>query len=315
MRHNAAVDVAQSKISQIMDTLLTGISATTSGLSLSAPLARAGFSLLKTSSSAISKVRVNILQYRMHKMRNKVIPRNEFELKTFKEYKDTFSKKAAPLNTNVPPLERRLIRTEHKTLDVRITRKRKIVNRVRYKGLPSDPPPSIKEVKKIRRLNKGKVNIGPAKGMSTSKKINAFSELKIRTPGKNYSMIHREPELNIPPRAPFRQKVIRQHAWVTELKRKHGLRRKHLLPSRLSVPGLAGAISRIQQPSDTTRGAASDSLPNTGRQGPRDVKTPSRSLGRDTSPHSISPSKPIGGIIPPRRRRKKRRHRGIFIRL
>lgn len=180
LRHNRAVDAAQSKVSQIMDTLLTGISVSVGGISLSNSLGRAGFRLLKTADSTITKVRVNMLRYCLHKMRNKVIPRNEFELSTIKKYKGTFSKKAEPLNTNVPPLERRLIRTQHKTVNVRINRRRKI-NCIRYKGLHSDPPPALNDIKKLRKLNKGKVNVDPAKGMRTPVKLKAFSELKVRT--------------------------------------------------------------------------------------------------------------------------------------
>lgn len=44
----------------------------------------------------------------------------------------------------------------------------------------------ILKLKKIKKLNRGKVNIGPAKGMLTPRKLNAFRELKLRTPGKNY---------------------------------------------------------------------------------------------------------------------------------
>lgn len=51
--------------------------------------------------------------------------------------------------------EQRIIRTE--TQNVRITRKKNVI-RVRHKGLKSDPIPHYKDVKKIRRLNRGKVN-------------------------------------------------------------------------------------------------------------------------------------------------------------
>ena len=212
LRHNQAVDVENSKANQIMDALLTGISVAVGGISLSKSLSRMGFSLLKTADSAISKVRVNMLRYRLHRMNSKVIPRNEFEMRTIKEYTGTFTKKPAPLRTDVLPLERRLIRTQHKTVNVRINRKRKIVTRVRFKGKPGDAPPALKDIKKIRKLNRGKVNIGPAKGMSMPVKLKSFSELKVRSPGKNYSLINCGPELNIPPRAPLRQKVTRHRA-------------------------------------------------------------------------------------------------------
>ena len=146
LRHNRAVDVQLSKVSQIMDALLTGISVNLGAISLSSSLSRMGFRLLKTADSAISKVRVAMLRYRLNRMRAKVIPRNEFEMKTIKEYSATFSKKAVPLRTDVPPLERKLIRTQHKTVNVRINRKRKIVTRVRYKGAPGDPPPALKDI-------------------------------------------------------------------------------------------------------------------------------------------------------------------------
>ena len=146
LRHNRAVDVQLSKVSQIMDALLTGISVNLGAISLSSSLSRMGFRLLKTADSAISKVRVTMLRYRLNRMRAKVIPRNEFEKKKIKEYSATFSKKAVPLRTDVHPLERKLIRTQHKSVNVRINRKRKIVTRVRYKGAPGDPPPALKDI-------------------------------------------------------------------------------------------------------------------------------------------------------------------------
>ena len=145
-------------------------------------------------------------------------------------------------------------------MNVRINRRRKIVNRVRYKGKDSDPPPALKDIKKLRKLNKGKINVGPARGLQTPIKLKSFNKLPVRTPGKNYSLINRGPELNIPPRVPFRQKVIKQRAWITELKRKYGLRRKHFLSSRLSVSGLAGVTSRIRQPVDPISSTPSDNL-------------------------------------------------------
>ena len=125
-----------------------------------------------------------MLNYRLHKMRSKVIPRNEFPMSTFKEYHGTLSEKAAPLDTGVPPLERKLIRTQHKTVNVHINRRRKIVNRVRHKGTDTDVPPQLKDIKKLHKLNRGKVNVGPAKGMSTPVKLKSFNELKVRTPEK-----------------------------------------------------------------------------------------------------------------------------------
>ena len=65
-------------------------------------------------------------------------------------------------------------------MNVRINRRRKI-NCIRYKGLHSDPPPALNDIKKLRKLNKGKVNVDPAKGMRTPVKLKAFSELKVRT--------------------------------------------------------------------------------------------------------------------------------------
>ena len=314
LRHNRMVDVAESKFSKFMDAFLTGITVSTSLISLSPTLGRMGFKLLKTADSAISKVRVNMLRYRLHKMRNKVMPRNEFEIKTFKEYKGTFSKKAKPLPSDVPPLEQRLIQTQHKTVNVRINRRRKIVNRVRYNGKDSDPPPALKDIKKLRKVNKGKVNVGPARGLQTPIKLKSFNELRVRMPGKNYSLINRGPELNIPPRAPFCQKVIKQRVWITELKRKYGLRRKHFLPSRLSVSGLARVTFRIRQPVDPISSTPSDSLARDTRPGSGNVEPPSGGLGRDVTKDSDQAAKSIGGIILPstRRRKNRRNRRGFF---
>ena len=243
LRNNKAVDIAQSKGMQMLDAILTGITVNLSGISLIKSLGRLGFNIAKVADSAISKVRVKMLTYRLNKMNSKVIPRNSFEMKTLKEYKTTFSKKAASLDKNLPPLERRLIRTQHRTVNVRINRRKKIVSRVRFKGKDTNPAPALKDIKKLRKLNKGKVNIGPARGMSTPKKLNAFHELKIRTPGKNYSMIHRGPELNIPPRPVFRQKVIKHKARITELKRKYGLRRK--FSGKLLLRGSSATVAGI----------------------------------------------------------------------
>ena len=191
LRHNQNVDVQQSKAFQIIDALLTGITVSLDGIVLSKGLTRLGFSVAKVADSAISKVRVNMLRYRLNRMNSKVIPRNEFPMKTFKEYKNnTFSKKAAPVDKNLPPLEQRLIRSQHKTVNVRINRCRKIVNHVRFKGSATDPPPALKDIKKLCKLNRGKVNVGPAKGFQTPVKLKNFSEFKVRTPRKNYSLQH-----------------------------------------------------------------------------------------------------------------------------
>ena len=293
-----------------MDALVTGLTVTMAGIGLSGSLVRAGFNIPKSSASAISKVRVAMLKYRLNKMNSKVIPRNEFEMKTFKTYTDSFSKKATPIRKDIPPLERRLIRTQHKTIDVRITRKRKIVNRARFKGSDSDKVLTIKKVRKIRRLNKGKVNIGPAKGMSTPRKLNAFNELKIKTPSKNYSMIDKGPLLNIPPRAPFRSRVVDHRGYIAELKAKYGLKRKHL-GRGLSVSGNPGVAAEIRQSASSTSSSAPNSLANTSRQGPGTIKTTDRGMGRGVTPSSVTPSQPIGGIVSPGtcRRRKKQRDR------
>lgn len=47
LRHNRRVEMSQSKFNQIMDALVTGISFSFSGMSLSPQLVRAGFSLAK----------------------------------------------------------------------------------------------------------------------------------------------------------------------------------------------------------------------------------------------------------------------------
>ena len=306
LRHNPKITQSQSTFSQVMDALVTGLTVTTAGIGLSGSLVRAGFNIPKSSASAISKVRVAMLKYRLNKMNSKVIPRNEFEMKTFKTYTVSFSKKAAPIRKDIPPLERRLIRTQHKTIDVRITRKRKIVNRACFKGSDSDKVPTVKKIRKIRRLNKGKVNIGPAKGMSTPRKLNAFNELKIRTPSKNYSMIEKGPLLNIPPRAPFRSRVVDHRGYIAELKAKYGLKRKHL-GRGLSVSGTPRVAAKIRQSASSTSSSAHNSLANTSRQGPGTIKTTDRGMGRGVMPSSITPSQPIGGIVSPgtRRRRKK----------
>ena len=306
MCHNREISRSQSKFTQLMDALVAGISVTTAGISLSGSLLRAGFSLAKSSASAIGRVRVAMLKYRLHKMQNKVIPRNEFEMKTFREYEATFSKKAAPLDKGLLKHEQRLIRTQHKTINVCITRKRKVVNQARFKGTDTDNVQTIQEVKKIRRLNRSKVNIGPALGQSTPKKLNAFSKLKIRTPGKTYSMIHKGPLLNIPPRVPMRSRVVNHRRYISELKAKYGLRRKHLA-SGLSVSRSSRVAAGVRQSATAAHSNAPDTLANTGKQGPEHVKTTNRGLGRGVAPSSLSPSKPIGGVVPPgtsRRRRK-----------
>ena len=99
------------------------------------------------------------------------------------------------------------------------------------------------------------------------------------------------------------------------LKKKYGLRRKHL-PSRLSVPGLAGTTVGIRQPADTISSTPSDSLADNTRSRSRISNPTHGDLGRDITSHSESPSKPIGGIIPPSTRNRKRRgHRRGFFRL
>ena len=81
LRHNQEVDVAQSKGMQILDALTTGISVSLDGIYLSKSLTRLGFSVAKAADTAISKVRVKMLHYRLHKMRSKVIPGpNEFPM-------------------------------------------------------------------------------------------------------------------------------------------------------------------------------------------------------------------------------------------
>ena len=317
LRHNREVDIAQSKAFQIIDALITGISVSVDGIALSKGLTRLGFSTAKVVDSAISKVRVKMLNYRLHRLNTKVTPRNEFPMKTFKEYKGTFSKMADSVDKNLPPLERRPIRTQHKTVNVRINRKRKIVTRVRFKGTPSDAPPALKDIKKIRKLNKGKVNVGPAKGLRTLVKLKNFSELKVRTPGKNYSLAHRGAELNIPPRAPFRQKVIKQRAMITELKRKYGLKRggAKRLAGRVLVRGITTALTRIRQPSDPIGRTPSDNLADSVRSGSGNRKTSSEPMDRHSTEDSVPGGEPIGGIILPstrRRRRKNRRYRGFF---
>ena len=141
--------------------------------------------------------------------------------------------------------------------------------------------------------------------MQTPVRLKSFSELKVRTPRKNYSLINRGPELNIPPRAPFQQKVIKQRAWISELKRKYGLRRKHL-PSRLSVPGLAGATAGIRQPADLIGGTTSNGLASHTRSGPGDVGSTGGGLGRNVKMYSNKADQSLGGIIPPSTRRRKR---------
>ena len=316
LRHNQEVDVAQSKGMQILDALTTGISVSLDGIYLSKSLTRLGFSVAKAADTAISKVRVKMLHYRLHKMRSKVIPGpNKFPMKTFKEYKYTFSK-MKPLDSQLPQLERRLIQTQHKTVNVRINRKRKIVSRVRYKETDLDAPPNLKDIKKIRKQNKGKVNIGPARGMQTPIKLKRFNELKIRTPGENYSMIHRGSELNIPPRAPFRQKVIKHRAWLTELKQKYGLKRggAKRLTGKLLLRGAAEAASRVRFPPNPIGSIASGSLADSVRSGQKRGDSRDRGLDRDSKKDPGPRGQPIGGIILPSTRRRKNRQnrRGFF---
>ena len=291
LRHNRRVEMSQSKFNQIMDALVTGISFSFSGMSLSPQLVRAGFSLAKVRQSAMRAVKVRMLTYRLSRMNKRVIPRNEFEMKTFKEYAGTFSKKAAPLDKGVPPLERHFICTQHRTESVRITRKRKVVTRVRFKGTNADKAPLSKDVKKIRRLNKGKVNIGPAKGMSTPKKLNAFQELKIRTPGKNYSMIHHGPALNMK-RQPLASCIRNHRQYISELKAKYGLKRKHILRSRISISGAARALTGVRQPSAPDSSSPSDALGNNIKREPYVPDTPGAGMGGGTNASEVTPSKP-----------------------
>ena len=264
LRHNREVDFQQSKAMQFIDAFFTGVSFAVDGIVLSKSLTRLGFSVARLADKAISKVRVKMLNFRLHKMGNKVIPGpNEFPMKTFKEYKNTFSKKAAPLDTTLPPHRRRLIKTRHETVDVRITRKRKIVNRVRFKGAPGDVSPALKDIKKIRKLNKGKVNVGPARGMQTPVKLKAFNELKVRTPGKNYSLIHRGPELNIPPRAPFRRKVVKHRAWIIKMKEYYNVRGRKRKPGNVLLSGTTTVITGVRQSNNPISGTPSNRLADT----------------------------------------------------
>lgn len=225
-----------------MDMLTTGITVSTGLATLSPALGRLGFSLAEAMAKGIQKAQVNMFQFGL--AGKPVIPTNPemVEMTTFKLYKHELSdlrkgttafnrKFRKPLISKQP-----IIRTE--TQNVRITRKKKIVTRVRHKGLKDEKIPHYSEVKRIRKLKRGKTNVGPAKGVATPtklkefdsamktlpRKLNAFSELKVCTPGKTYSMIEKGPLLNISQKSiGLRPKNIRFRQYILRLKRLYGL--------------------------------------------------------------------------------------------
>lgn len=213
--------------------------------------------------------------------------------------------------------EQPIIRTQ--TRNVRITIEKKTVTRVRHKGLRNEPVPHYSEVKKIKKLNRGTVNIGPAKGMLTPQKLNAFRELKLRTPGKNYSMKHRRPELNIRRHPRINKFANNKHrSFIRELKRRYGLRAREYLgtftsrrPSSVSVPRATRDPGRVQCKGSGTNGVGLSPLGNLSREGPDNIDTTNRGMDRDTKVDKIAPSKPIGGIVPGGSRKRKYR-RTVF---
>ena len=130
-----------------MDSLVTGLTVVTTGLEL-APLAKAGWSVMDSSARAVFKTKNLINRYRLNLFKKS--PGESIKMKTFAERQNYLSKLQKGSSEYQKEFRRPLISEQEivrtQTQDIRVTRKKKIVIRVRDKGLKGDPVPHYKNV-------------------------------------------------------------------------------------------------------------------------------------------------------------------------
>ena len=142
---NAKIAEDQTTFNQLMDSLVTGLTVVTTGLEL-APLAKAGWSVMDSSARAVFKTKNLINRYRLNLFKKS--PGESIKMKTFAERQNYLSKLQKGSSEYQKEFRRPLISEQEivRTQDIRVTRKKKIVIRVRDKGLKGDPVPHYKNV-------------------------------------------------------------------------------------------------------------------------------------------------------------------------
>lgn len=145
---NAEIAEDQSTFNQLMDSLVTGLTVVTTGLELAPSLAKAGLSVMDSSARAVFKTKNLINRYRLNLFKKS--PGESIKMKTFAERQNYLSKLQKGSSEYQKEFRRPLISEQEivrtQTQDIRVTRKKKIVIRVRDKGLKGDPVPHYKNV-------------------------------------------------------------------------------------------------------------------------------------------------------------------------